>query len=201
MVKSLLLAALLACCWLPQVGMAATTVKTAAGSCANYDFSSFRQGEKLQWNESARVLRHNAPLYNKVGDSKPAATVAFNQRLELLSDKGERLQVKGYNSVTGWMNKSDLLCRSLPLQDDTGLEKKFFIRTATVARTATHNEPAVRVHPDPEMSDCSGSGSSGQEECQRSASRFQMYFVFDEREHSLLLAERYRLGDAGGLPG
>ncbi|MBF0159495.1 MAG: hypothetical protein HQL58_08205 [Magnetococcales bacterium] len=204
MARVLMLCTLLVFSWLPQQALA----KTAAGSCAHYDFTPFRQGDKLQWNEQARVLRHNAPLYSKSdskpGDGKPAATVAFNQRLELLADKGERLQVKMQRSgseATGWMNKSDLLCRNMPLQDDTGLEKKFFIRTATAARNSSQTEPVVRVHPDPDMNQCSSSEAQGQPECRHTASRFHMYFVFDEREQSLLLADRYRLDEDGPLLG
>jgi hypothetical protein len=191
-------------------GEAAGPAQPGPGTCAAYDFSAASREGKLQWVGLARVLRNEAPLYAGATDSKPVATLAFNQRLELLAEQGNRVQVRETVRTaapgslpesaarTGWMLKGDLLCRNMPLQDSNGLEKKFFIRTASMARDAGEKEPGVRLYQNPELlTECASRAGS----CQDSASRFHMYFVVDERDNSVLLADRYRLDDEDPLVG
>ncbi|MBF0446848.1 MAG: hypothetical protein HQL67_01465 [Magnetococcales bacterium] len=164
------------------------------GHCGAYDFSRFYQGEKLQWAGLVRVLRQDASLFSAKGGEKPEGFLIFNQHAEVLAEQGDWIKVhalryKGHQEMTGWMKKKDLLCRDQPVKGDSGLEMKFFIKTNMVARGKDQAPPTVQVYQDPEMKDCVG----GQGNCREGASRFHMYFVFDQNEEAYLLADRFRL--------
>ncbi len=167
-----------------------------SGSCAGFDFSRFYQGGKLKWAGLARIIRENAPIYGSKSGSDRKAFMLFNQQGEISEESGERVKIhlfrfKDKAETNGWMAKKDLLCRNLPIKSKSGLEMKFFIKTSTMARTPTNEdkEPTVQVYQDPELKDCVG----GQGSCREGASRFHMYFVFDQTPSALLLADRYRL--------
>ncbi|MBF0125909.1 MAG: hypothetical protein HQM02_01745 [Magnetococcales bacterium] len=164
------------------------------GSCATYDFSGFYQNDKLQWAGVARVLRHDTTLYDQNTGDKKIGALVFNQQAEILEEKKDRVKIRAFRykerpEVTGWTAKSDLLCRNLPIKSDSGLEMKFFIKTSTVARDESGQEPKVQPFQDPELKTCVG----GAGHCREGASRFHMYFVFDETDKAVLLADRYRL--------
>ncbi|MBF0369210.1 MAG: hypothetical protein HQL52_07105 [Magnetococcales bacterium] len=183
----------------PRVGIGA---ENASGSCAGYDFSHFYQGEELKWAGVARVLSEGAPFYKSMGASSAQGKLSFNQQAEILAESKDRLKIHAFRydsqpEVTGWVKKGDLLCRNLPIKGESGLEKKFFIRTSTAPRKDNQIVPTVNVFQGPGLKECVG----GKGTCREGASRFHMYFVFDEREDALLLADRYRLEEDDMLLG
>lgn len=164
------------------------------GSCAAYDFTNFYKNDKLQWAGVARVLRNNTPLYDQLTGDKKTGALLFNQQVEILEEKNDRVKIRAFRykeqpEMTGWTVKSNLLCRNLPIKSDSGLEMKFFIKTSTVARDESGQEPKVQPFQDPDLKDCIG----GSGHCREGASRFHMYFVFDETDKAVLLADRFRL--------
>ncbi|MEO5378536.1 MAG: hypothetical protein H7832_12260 [Magnetococcus sp. DMHC-6] len=172
------------------------------GNCAQFDFSSFYRDKELKWVGLARVLRQDTPLFTEIKDKKNSAYLAFNQQAEVLAEKGEFLKIhtlrfQDQPETTGWVHKSDLLCRNQPVRSDSGLEKKFFIRTSTSPREENLQDPTVTVFQDPELKECMG----GSGHCREGASRFHMYFVFDETKNGVLLADRFRLEDEDQLLG
>ncbi|HIJ85417.1 MAG TPA: hypothetical protein HPQ00_14600, partial [Magnetococcales bacterium] len=178
------------------------------GNCADFDFSRFKQDGKLKWAGILRVLRQDAILYNDAQGAKRAGFLIFNQQAELLDESERLLKVRSYRykdqpEAVGWVTKSDLLCRNQPVKSDTGLEMKFFIKTNTAARSEDAkpsdeaSAPTVHIFQDPELKDCVG----GQGNCREGASRFHMYFVFDQTNESYLLADRFRLEEDDQLLG
>ncbi|GAB0056391.1 hypothetical protein SIID45300_00697 [Candidatus Magnetaquicoccaceae bacterium FCR-1] len=181
---------------------AAWAKESQPGSCATFDFSGFYQNDKLQWAGVARVLRNNAPLFDAATGEKKTGSLPFNQQAEIQEEKKDRVKIRAFRfkdrpETTGWVAKSDLLCRNLPIKSDSGLEMKFFIKTSTVARDDSGQEPKVQPYQDPELKECVG----GAGHCREGASRFHMYFVFDETDKAVLLADRYRLEEDGILLG
>ncbi|MBF0156954.1 MAG: hypothetical protein HQL57_07190 [Magnetococcales bacterium] len=179
--------------------LTAITAGAAAGgpgSCAQFDFSTSYWNKTLKWSGVARVLREDAPLYDDAKGNKTTGSLVFNQQAEILAEEGDRIEIRAArfqdrDEAKGWARKADLLCRNLPLKGDSGLENKFFIRTSTVARGPESPPPTVQVFQDPELKECTG----GSGHCREGASRFHMYFIFDENEEAVLLADRFRLED------
>ena len=166
----------------------------ASGSCATFDFSRFYEEGRLKWSGVARTIRQNASLFSSAAGNQRNGNLTFNQQAEILEESNERVKVrslhfKGKEQSMGWVQKNDLLCRNKPIKSDTGLEMKFFIKTSTTARTTDDKEPSIQIFQDPEMRDCVG----GQGNCREGASRFHMYFIFDQTDNALLLGDRYRL--------
>ncbi|MBF0382029.1 MAG: hypothetical protein HQL69_13480 [Magnetococcales bacterium] len=169
-------------------------VASGFGHCGEYDFTRFYQGNKLQWAGLARVLRQDTPVYSKQTGEKRAGFLLFNQQAEVLAEKGDWIKIhafryKGRDELTGWARKTDLLCRDQPVKGESGLEMKFFIKTNMVARGEGKLPPTVQIYQDPELRNCVG----GEGNCREGASRFHMYFVFDQNKDAYLLADRYRL--------
>ncbi|MEO5331614.1 MAG: hypothetical protein H7839_06285 [Magnetococcus sp. YQC-5] len=183
-----------ACFLLTVTPYPASAKEIQPGSCASYDFSSFYHNDKLQWAGVARVLRNNTTLYDQESGDKKTGVLLFNQQAEIQEEKKDRVKIRAFRykdhpESHGWVAKSDLLCRNLPIKSDSGLEMKFFIRTSTVARDDSGQEPKVQPFQDPELKECVG----GTGHCREGASRFHMYFVFDETDKAVLLADRFRL--------
>ncbi|MGN7612268.1 hypothetical protein ACQZV8_09310 [Magnetococcales bacterium HHB-1] len=179
----------------------ASVAWSSPGSCAKLDFTPFYYQEKLKWSGVVRVLRHNAPLFAANSDKKASRLLAFNQQGEVLEENKKRLKVrffqfKDHPNSEGWIDKKDVLCRNLPLKSHSGLEMKFFIKTETTARK-DDTSPTITVYRNPELSECLG----GRNHCREGASRFHMYFVFDETEKAVLLADRFRLEEGDILLG
>ncbi|OSM06986.1 hypothetical protein MAIT1_00116 [Magnetofaba australis IT-1] len=173
-----------------------------SGSCKGFDFTPFYHKESLKWTGVTRVTRHDAPLYATESGGKAKVQLAFNQQGEVLAENEERLKLKtfpyqGQPAHTGWVNRADLLCYNLPVKGESGLEMKFFIRTDTQARDAKQADPTVAIFRDPKRRECVG----GPGHCREGASRFHMYFVFDQQGDSVLLADRYRLEEGDALLG
>ena len=166
----------------------------SSGNCATFDFSKFYSNGLLKWSGVARAIRQDAPLFTEDSNNQTNGTLLFNQQAEILEESKSRVKVrsirfKKHDSSIGWMQKSDLLCHNTPIRGDSGLELKFFIKTSTTARTTDKSEPTVQVFQDPELKSCLG----GTGHCREGASRFHMYFVFDQTDEALLLGDRYRL--------
>lgn len=183
-----------ACFLLTVTPHPASAKEIQPGSCASYDFASFYQNDKLQWAGVARVLRNNTTLFDQENGDKKIGVLLFNQQAEIQEEKKDRVKIRAFRykdhpESHGWVAKSDLLCRNLPIKSDSGLEMKFFIRTSTVARDDSGQEPKVQPFQDPELKECIG----GTGHCREGASRFHMYFVFDETDKAVLLADRFRL--------
>ncbi|MBF0154009.1 MAG: hypothetical protein HQL64_09750 [Magnetococcales bacterium] len=187
----------------PHVAYAGTQSKGGGGSCASVDFSPYYQDKALKWTGPvARVIRGVVPVTDKPQAGAKVGDLLFNQTAEILEESGDRIKVRSARfqerpSLTGWVAKRDLLCRDLPLKGESGLETKFFIRTSTMAREEGKGEPTVRVFQDPDLAECAG----GHGHCREGASRFHMYFVMDQREKALLLADRFRLKEDDLLVG
>lgn len=179
-----------------------------SGNCTDYDFSRFKKDSQLKWAGVVRVLRQDAVLYTDEKAVKQSGFLVFNQQAELLEENGRMLKIRAYRykdqpETVGWVAKGDLLCRNQPVRGDAGLEMKFFIKTNTAARSEDTPQageapaPTVQIFQDPELKDCVG----GQGHCREGASRFHMYFVFDQTDESYLLADRFRLEEDNQLLG
>ncbi|MEO5339638.1 MAG: hypothetical protein H7837_03825 [Magnetococcus sp. MYC-9] len=174
----------------------------ASGSCAKLDFSRFYENSRLKWVGVARAVRQDAPLFADVTGNQREGSLDFNQQMEITEEGKERVKVRSHRfkkkePAVGWVQKSDLLCQNTPVKGDSGLEMKFFIKTATAARDTDNKEPTVRVFQDNELKECVG----GRDNCREGASRFHMYFVFDQTEQAVLLGDRYRLEEDDVLLG
>ena len=120
------------------------------GSCANIKFPPKGEG-KVILPYPVKVLRENVPVY---ADSKTLTAnklrLSFNTNVWIENEAETRVEVKRFGpqeDSIGWVNKTDLLCRTEPLISDSGLEKNLYIRTATEIR---QNMPlTVRAYPSP----------------------------------------------------
>ncbi|MBF0423023.1 MAG: hypothetical protein HQL73_08525 [Magnetococcales bacterium] len=171
-----------------------------SADCSSFDFSAFKDGNKLKWPGIVRVLRHDAVLFADEKGSKRVGFLAFNQHAELLDANEHMLHIRTLRfhdqaEATGWVLKEDLLCGNLPSRGESGLEMKFFIKTENSIRpdaTSPSDDttsPMVQIYQDPELKDCVG----GEGNCRGGASRFHMYFVFSQTNEAFLLADRFRL--------
>jgi hypothetical protein len=166
------------------------------GSCKHVEFPINPDG-KADWPYPVKVLRQDTPVYQDPTSSalNPSQDkLAFNQSLSILNVQEKRVEVRslGAPKSLGWVDRTNLLCTLKPLKGASGLEKKFYIRTATDIRK---EKPAtVNVYPSPDLQGCTG------EEC-RGLSRFTWYFVFDETEQSYLLSDSLRINETSPLVG
>ena len=173
-----------------------------SGSCATFDFSRFYADGRLAWSGVARTIRDAAPLFSEADGAQRSGELLFNQQAEIMEEGKKRIKIRsmrfrGKEQAIGWVRKRDMLCRNTPIKGGAGLEMKFFIKTSTTARKSDNREPTVQVFQDPELQHCMG----GQSRCREGASRFHMYFVFDQTETALLLGDRYRLEEEDVLLG
>ncbi|MBF0459812.1 MAG: hypothetical protein HQL87_00300 [Magnetococcales bacterium] len=174
----------------------------SSGSCAKLDFSRFYENGRLKWVGVARSARQDAPIFADASATQSEGTLEFNQQMDLTEEAKDRVKIHSHRfkkkePTVGWVRKSDLLCRNTPIKSESGLEMKFFIKTDTVARTNENKEPTVQVFQDPELKECSG----GRDNCREGASRFHMYFVFDQTDRAVLLGDRFRLEEDDVLLG
>ena len=168
-----------------------------SGSCAKVDFSKYRKENQLLFSQIARVTRHESLMYTDATGNKAVARLPFNLRVAILDEQQELVKISIANTedkpnLVGWAKKGDLLCQDRPLKSVSGLEMKFIIKTPDIARNEQQSEPKVPLFHDPDLKGCSG-GSSG---CKEGFSRYHMYFIFDQSQDALLLADGFRL-DAG----
>ena len=193
------LVVLVALFWTPAAAWGAVA---ETGTCADLEFSRFRQNGALKWAGVARTIRQDAPVYADGEGERHSGRLTFNQQAEILDENKNRVRVRASRfkdkaKIVGWVTKTDLLCRNLPLKSETGLEMKFFIKTSTVVRDEQGPPPMVQIFQDPELGQCMG----GKGNCREGASRFHMYFVFGRSDGAFLLADRYRLEEDDQLLG
>ena len=174
----------------------------SSGSCAKLDFSRYYENSRLKWVGVARSIRQDAPLFAEATGNQRDGSLEFNQQMEITEENKDRVKVRSHRfkkkePAVGWVQKGDLLCRNTPIKSESGLEMKFFIKTDTVARDGENKEPTVRVFQDSDLKECIG----GRDNCREGASRFHMYFVFDQTERAVLLGDRYRLEEDDVLLG
>ncbi|MBF0399778.1 MAG: hypothetical protein HQL90_03315 [Magnetococcales bacterium] len=168
----------------------------SSGSCAKMDFARFYENSRLKWAGVARTVRQEAPIFAEASGNQREGTLEFNQQMEITEESKDRVKIRSHRfkskePAVGWVQKADLLCRNTPIKSDSGLEMKFFVKTDTVARTEGGKEPTVQIFQDPDLKECIG----GRNSCREGASRFHMYFIFDQTDRALLVGDRYRLED------
>ncbi|MEG3638529.1 hypothetical protein [Magnetococcus sp. PR-3] len=174
----------------------------SSGNCANYDFSPYYHKDSLRWAGLVRGIRHDTPIYGADTGKKIKGRLAFNQQAEVVAEADGRLKIRTFAygerpEALGWVKRNDLLCHNMPVKGVSGLEMKFFIRTGTTARDEEKEPPTVTVYQGPDLKRCVG----GKGNCREGASRFHMYFVFDQRDDAVLLGDRFRLEDDDKLLG
>ena len=163
------------------------------GSCDCKRFNLPDEG-KVDYTWTVKVNRDNAPLYLSPTAVSPLAYVKFNENFNIVESSGDRLRVQRHedSEPMGWIKRSHLLCALKPVRSKTGLDKKFYIKTATKIRS---NKPStVKAYNSPDTDEC---GSQG---C-RELARFEGYFVFDESNGRYLLADVYKLKPENRLLG
>ncbi len=179
------------------------TVQAGTGSCEDYPFLFDRNGN-IDRTQSVTVINQGAKIYldamsnNAVTEKKTTGNRAplslnFNNKLKALKQEGNRVQVKRTSSdqSLGWIDSSDLLCSSRPARGTSGLESKFYIKTATAIQGSTS---AVNAYPSSYKSECPEEGC-------RQLSRFNAYFVFDEEQDKYLLSDEYHIQKSSPLVG
>ncbi|ABK45605.1 hypothetical protein Mmc1_3115 [Magnetococcus marinus MC-1] len=187
-----------------MLGLSGTVLADArsSGSCANYDFSPYYHKESLRWAGLVRGTRQDTPVFAADTGTQEKGKLTFNQQAEVVAEADGRLKIRTFAvgeqpELVGWVSRSDMLCYNVPVKGVSGLEMKFFIRTGTTARDEEKEPPTVTVYQDPDLKTCVGGAGN----CRTGASRFHMYFVFDQRDDAVLLGDRFRLEDDDKLLG
>ncbi|TGO02375.1 hypothetical protein PN36_26055 [Candidatus Thiomargarita nelsonii] len=164
------------------VGYAIPTV----GSCLLHNFKRVMTDKNgtLDTNQGVWVLRHDAPVYPTFDASHSSSIQAFGEYLLPLKvakhpySGVQRVQVRklGTETVLGWMEGYDLLCRIKPLESDKGLARKVFVKTPRLVYSAYKGS-------------CNGN-------CEQLA-RFELYFIFaeDRLYQRYLILKAHRLKD------
>ncbi|MBF0452389.1 MAG: hypothetical protein HQK75_16930 [Candidatus Magnetomorum sp.] len=163
------------------------------GSCDCKRFNLPETGD-VNFTWTVKVKADDVPLFETSTDSNPKEKLKFNQNFNIVKADGNRLQVQRHEDMTpyGWLERKDLLCALKPLKSKSGLDKKFYIKTATRVRS---DKPAtVKAYSRPDGDTC---GSGG---C-RELARFDGYFIFDESDGRYLLADAYKLRPENRLVG
>lgn len=158
---------------------------TNEGDCANFDLSIYLSADrKLNKQLQLRVLKDQAIVYSSAEALSGHDTLAFSTPLKDMQEiKNGRIKVrKEGEDELGWVSLEDLLCTNRPIVDpNKGLEKKVYIKTEI--RERQPGEPAfVIAYPMPKKQ-CN-------DKCYK-LSRFAMYFIVDQQDEWLLLADKY----------
>nr|VFJ59224.1 MAG: hypothetical protein BECKFW1821A_GA0114235_10898 [Candidatus Kentron sp. FW] len=157
------------------------------GDCQHFDFRPFYRKADLSWAGHARVTRGQAPLYDASAGDSVTGHLKFNTVLRVNAEQGNRIQVTHFGAANpiGWLEKSQALCRILPLRGKNGIERKIFIRTQATPKG--EKQSSIMARQQPAKGDCSSVGTC------RELTRFVLQLVFDETDGYLLLGDRYRL--------
>lgn len=166
------------------------------GCCGDYEFE-LKDGsnDEIDLVMPLRVINQGAKVYSNPEGGKFKDTMNFGVTLEAMKisnslSKGRVLvKLPGEEIKTlGWMDRTDLLCRDLPLKDGN-LERKMFIKTR-----ATDSIKGSEV---PAFDSSSGNGIKA------FLSRFELYFIIAEDLISkrYLLTPDYSLKPEGPLTG
>jgi hypothetical protein len=163
------------------------------GSCNCKRFNLPESGD-VNFTWTVKVLSDDVPLYETSTANSPKEKLKFNDNFNIVKADGNRLQVQRHQDMEpyGWVERKSLLCALKPLKSKSGLDKKFYIKTATRIRS---DKPAtVRAYSRPDNDTC---GSGG---C-RELARFDGYFIFDNSNGRYLLADAYKLRPENRLVG
>ena len=142
---------------------------------------------------SAFALKLETPVFkaSSGNDQVTGRVLGFSERVRI-SDPGQgtdRLEVKDAeaNAKIGWVNRSDVLCRALPMVDQS---------TRLYSRAVVRTEPAEQgqVRPKKVFHGSNGRCEGGEQRCLE-VTRMRWYFVYGEDNGHLLLSENARLGD------
>ena len=172
-----------------------TVLANPANGCEDAYFQSgfFGEDNKRVFREDlfqVFTLRMGAPAFEgATGETRKPDPVTFDQKL-LVTDPGvgtQRLRVRTLaDKDIGWMEREDLLCRTLPLADaKSGLLRRTVIQTETAVQGKSEARLAYHA-PD-------GRCEGGKNACPK-LSRFQWYFVYAEENGHILLSEAANLG-------
>ncbi|KPA11051.1 conserved hypothetical protein, secreted [Candidatus Magnetomorum sp. HK-1] len=163
------------------------------GSCDCKRFNLPESGD-VNFTWTVKIKADDVPLFETSTDTNPKEKLKFNQNFNIVKADGVRLQVQRHEDMTpyGWVERKNLLCALKPIKSKSGLDKKFYIKTATRVRS---DKPAtVKAYARPD-SDICGSGGC------RELARFDGYFIFDESDGRYLLADAYKLRPENRLVG
>ena len=171
--------------------------EVADGSCKGYKFLIQSDSETINTSWPLYVLRNNAPVYSYASGSRIKTTLKFGKVLDALSisDSQTSGRVKICESgclpdeALGWMDRQDLLCRIHPLKNEEGLERKAFIRTATQPEIIKMGRRTIQKTSVTAYSCYNNSCKTKS----KSLSRFEMYFIFAEKQQRYLLGDKYNL--------
>jgi hypothetical protein len=163
------------------------------GSCDCQRFNLPETGD-VNFTWTVKVKADDVPLFETSTDSDPKEKLKFNQNFNIVKADGNRLQVQRHEDMSpyGWVERKNLLCALKPIKSDSGLDKKFYIKTATRIRS---DKPATVKAYSKSDSDTCGSGGC------RELARFDGYFIFDESDGRYLLADAYKLRPENRLVG
>ncbi len=160
--------------------------------CTNYKFPVVKnKNGVIDHIRPIIVIREKAPIFPDSVTSTPTGEKTFGSYVYVVKADANRIHVRegSTKEPIGWIERSDLLCSLRPVIGESGLEQKFFIKTATDVR---RDKPAtVKAYSSPELDSTP----------RRELSRFDSYFVIDcdENNNSYLLSDSYMLRD-GNLP-
>lgn len=170
------------------------------GDCRYFSFSEKFGFPSLsdEHGQPVLVLRHDAPVFDDEAGDRVLRRVAFSTGLrvvEIPTDQelpDERVRVSfpyEEGTPTAWMNRTDLLCNSVPMTDqETRLERKALIRTKTAEREDGVIQ-AITAFRTPDLK-----ADDSIEE--RKLSRFTTYLIYAEAENAFLLGEKFNISSA-----
>ena len=167
------------------------------GGCEEHTFPLLEDKKTINTTQPLRVLRQNAPVYSRARGNQIKTKLKFGEPLDALtlsnSSKRGRVEVNriGAENSLGWMDRSDLLCRINPLQNDKDLDRKAFIKTQPRAiqidgKRVQAPKSIVPAYPHDQSNTCHGGGC-------KELSYFEKYFIYAESNKRYLLAKDFSL--------
>jgi hypothetical protein len=175
------------------------------GSCEGYKFPLQRDGKSINTSLPLRVLRDNVPVYYNERGSDKKTTLQFGEVLDALSISDSktsgRIQICKSGCLPdeplGWMDRQDLLCKIHPLKNKEGLERKAFIKTPPQPEIVEQGRIRVKKTNVTAYSCYNDSCKTSK----NSLSRFEMYFIFAEKQQRYLLSDKYNISQTPPLIG
>jgi len=155
------------------------------GSCDCKRFNLPEQG-KIDYTWTVKVNRDGVPLFPTATSTNPSSYLRFNTNFNIIEAYNDKLLVQRHEDMQplGWVKREDLLCALKPLRSISGLDTRFYIKTATKIRA---DKPStVKAYISPDSQDCGKTGC-------RELARFEGYFIFDDKNGRFLLADAYNL--------
>jgi hypothetical protein len=163
-----------------------------SGSCDGYFDDPAAVGEIMSdgsviRNEPIAVLRDGAEVYADPAEGSAILNLGFGERVFITREQDGffalNRDTRDRNSPDfGWMRGRDLLCRSVPIRNDEGISRKFYVRTQ--ATFSDEGGGSIKAKAGPNTEECATTNGR----C-RELTRFTLYFVFaiDEAQQKVLL--------------